>query len=58
MKKNNDTPKEQFICGMGGNLVYLEPWKERKVCGSGLIHHPVSSCGLYEKKEENSHEED
>lgn len=45
------------ICGMGGNLVYLEPWKERKVCGSGLIHHPVSSCGLYEKKEGNSHEE-
>lgn len=21
------------ICGMGGNLVYLEPWKERRTCG-------------------------
>lgn len=46
------------ICGMGGILVYLEPWKERKVCGSGRVHHLVSSCGLYEKQEENSYEED
>lgn len=38
------------ICGMGGNLVYLEPWKERRTCGSGWIHHHVSSCALYEKK--------
>lgn len=45
------------ICGMGGNLVYLEPWKERRICGSGWIHYHVSSCALYEKKEENSHEE-
>lgn len=37
------------ICGMGGNLVYLEPWKERRICGSGWIHHRVSSCALYEK---------
>ena len=45
------------ICGMSGHLVYLEPWKERRICGSGWIHHPVSSCALYEKKEEDNHEE-
>ena len=33
-----------------GNLVYLEPWKEQRTCGSGWIHHHVSSCALYEKK--------
>lgn len=42
------------ICSMSGNLVYLDPWKEQKACGSGWIHHHVSSCALYEKKEENS----
>lgn len=35
------------ICGMGGNIVYLEPWKERRIKGSGYIHHGVSSCGMY-----------
>ena len=45
------------ICGQSGNLCYLEPWKERRIRGSGWIHHTVSSCGLYEKKEEKSHEE-
>ena len=38
------------ICGQGGNLVFLEPWKEKRIRGSGYIHHKVSSCGLYEKK--------
>lgn len=37
------------ICGLGGNIVYLEPWKEKKIHGKGYIHHNVSSCGIYEK---------
>lgn len=37
------------ICGMGGNIVYLEPWKEKRISGSGYIHHNVSSCGIFEK---------
>lgn len=35
------------ICGMGGNIVYLEPWKERRNKGGGYIYHGVSSCGMY-----------
>ena len=38
------------ICGGAGNIVYLEPWKEKRINGKGWIHHPVSSCALYEKK--------
>ena len=38
------------ICGIGGNLVFLEPWKEKRYSGKGYINHPVSSCGLIEKK--------
>ena len=38
------------ICGMGGNIVYLEPWKEKRISGSGYIHHRVSRCALYEKE--------
>ena len=34
-----------FICGMSGNIVYKEPWKEKRLCGSGYIHHSVSGCG-------------
>lgn len=41
------------ICGMSGNIVYLEPWKERRICGNGWIHHHVSSCALYEKEGSN-----
>ncbi len=37
------------ICGMGGNIVYLEPWKEKRISGSGYIYHNVSGCGLFEK---------
>ena len=37
------------ICGEGGNIVYLEPWKEKRISGKGWIHHPISSCGIYEK---------
>lgn len=36
------------ICGMGGNIVYLEPWKEKRISGYGYIHHNTSSCGLLE----------
>nr|DAZ77721.1 MAG TPA: hypothetical protein [Caudoviricetes sp.] len=40
------------ICGMGGNIVYLEPWKEKRVSGRGYIHHNVSSCGLFRADKE------
>lgn len=39
------------ICHGSGNLVYLEPWREKRNCGSGWINHTVSSCGLYEKND-------
>ena len=42
------------ICRSGGNLVYLEPRKEKRLCGSGWIHYPVSSCALYEKNDEEA----
>lgn len=38
------------ICGMTGNIVHLEPWKEKRKSGHGYIHHDVSSCGLFEKE--------
>lgn len=38
------------ICGMGGNIVYLEPWKEKRISGNGYIHHNISSCGLFRKR--------
>ncbi len=38
------------ICGHGGNIVFLEPWKEKRLYGGGYIHHNASSCGLYEKE--------
>lgn len=41
-----------YICGMSGNIVYKEPWKEKRLCGSGYIHHSVSGCGLYESVED------
>lgn len=39
------------ICGDGGNIVYLEPWKEKKANGRGYIHHGVSGCGYYVKED-------
>lgn len=42
------------ICRNSGNIVHLEPWKEKRIKGTGWIHHPVSSCGLYEKNKEKS----
>ena len=35
------------IWGMGGNIVYTYPRKERKYNNQGWIHFPESSCGLY-----------
>lgn len=37
------------ICGQGGNIVFLEHWKEKRIHGSGCIHRRASSCCLYEK---------
>lgn len=37
------------ICRQGGNLVFLEPWKEKRIYGSGYISHKASSCGRYLK---------
>ena len=51
--KRKDTLKngvEWGICGMGGNIVYLKPWKEKKISGKGYIYHKTSSCGLYAKE--------
>lgn len=39
------------ICRQSGNVAFLEPWKEKKICGSGFINHRPSSCGLYEKED-------
>ncbi len=41
------------ICGHGGNLVFLEPWKEKRIYGGGYIHHEVSSCRMYEKEKKD-----
>ena len=38
------------ICGHGGNLVFLESWKEKRLSGNGWIRHPISGCKLLEKK--------
>lgn len=38
------------ICGMTGNIVHLESWKEKRKSGHGYIHRNVSSCGLFEKE--------
>ncbi len=37
------------ICQKGGNVVFLEPWKEKKIHGFGYRHHEASTCGMYEK---------
>ena len=39
------------ICSNTGNIVFLEPRKEKKVKGRGWIYHDVSGCGLYRKEE-------
>ena len=40
------------ICGMGGNMVYTQPRKEKRYSGSGYIHYGVSSCGIFETVED------
>ena len=40
------------ICGMGGNIVYTVPHREKKVSGHGWIDFPVSGCGLYDTVED------
>ena len=40
------------ICHLTGNIVYTEPWKEKRYSGHGYIHHSVSTCGLYETIED------
>ena len=39
------------ICSVTGNVVFLEPWKEKKIKGRGWIYHEVTGCGLYRKEE-------
>lgn len=40
------------ICGMGGNMVYTFPRKEKRYNGNGYIIIPESSCGLYKTFDE------
>lgn len=40
------------ICGMGGNMVYTKPRRERRYNGKGWIKFSESSCGLYKTFEE------
>lgn len=42
---------EYGICGHGGNTVFLEPWKENRIYGSGYIYHKPSGCGMVLKEE-------
>ena len=32
------------ICDFTGNIVFLEPWKEKKISGNGYISHIASGC--------------
>ena len=40
------------ICGMGGNMVYPEERKVKRVSGRGYIHYPADGCGLYDTVEQ------
>jgi hypothetical protein len=42
---------EYGICGYGGNTVFLEPWKENRIYGSGYIYHKPNGCGMVLKEE-------
>lgn len=42
---------EYGICGHGGNLVFLEPFREKRVHGSGYIYHKPSTCGMVIREE-------
>lgn len=32
-------------------MIFLEPWKEKRVHGSGYIYHKPSSCGMVLREE-------
>lgn len=40
------------ICGMGGNIVYPYPRKEKRYNGSGYIKFSEDSCGIYKTFED------
>ena len=40
------------ICGMGGNMVYTKPRKEKRYSGTGWIHYNVVGCGLFDTVDE------
>ena len=40
------------ICGMGGNMVYPKPRKEKRYSGKGYIHYDIDGCGLYDTIDE------
>ena len=40
------------ICHIGGDIVYLEPHKEKRIKGSGYIEFQADSCCLWESAEE------
>lgn len=40
------------ICGMSGNMIYLEPRREKKYSGSGYIYFGITGCGLFESVDE------
>lgn len=40
------------ICGMGGNMVYPEERKVKRVSGRGYIYYPPSGCGMYDTVEQ------
>lgn len=35
------------ICGMGGNMVYPQKRKIKRIKGKGYIYYGPSSCGMY-----------
>lgn len=40
------------ICGMGGNMVYPEERKVKRVSGRGYIHYQPDGCGMYDTVEQ------
>ena len=41
-----------YICGMSGNIVYKDPWRQERLSGSGYINHGPGGCGLYDSVED------
>jgi len=40
------------ICGMSGNLIYLEPRREPKYSGGGYMYFKAYGCNIYGSPEE------